>query len=133
MAALTNDRDTMARDIKITVHPVQAGARLYAGAIACLDTSDGFAVQGKTATGLRGLGRVRVGVDNTAGADGEQTVECWRGCFRWASDGSINRTHIGAAAYAVDDQTVAAGDDAGTRSAIGTIRDIDAQGVWVEI
>ncbi|WP_299440181.1 hypothetical protein [uncultured Rhodospira sp.] len=133
MAALTADRNTPARDLKVTTHPVAADATIFAGAIVALDTATGHAVPAATATGLRGLGCARAPADNAGGDAGDVSVEVWRGCFRWANDGSIDRTHIGAAAYAEDDQTVAATDGSGTRSAIGTIADIDDAGVWVTI
>ena len=45
----------------------------------------------------------------------------------------IARAEIGDTCFAVDDQTVAKTDGSESRSAAGIIRDVDAQGVWVEI
>lgn len=133
MAALTQDRMATVERNGVTLfrHPVAANVKIFAGALVVLDAA-GDAKPAVTATGLKGAGRAEEQVDNTGGAAGAVTVEVKRGCFRWANDGSVTRAHIGASAYAVDDQTVAATDGTGTRSAVGTIRDLDAQGVWVE-
>ena len=71
-------------------------------------------------------------VDNSTGAAGAVNVTVERGVFCFANNGSVTRAHIGGSAYAVDDQTVAPDDGTSTRSAVGTIRDVDASGVWVE-
>ena len=130
MAALTKDRNTPERDGKLVGHPVAAGKVIFAGALVALSAT-GYATPAATATGLKGLGRAEGHADNSEGADGEVTVIVARGCFAFAGSG-VTRAHIGAPAYAVDDQTVAATDGTGTRSAVGTIRDLDAHGVWVE-
>jgi hypothetical protein len=131
MAALTKDRNTPERDGKLVGHPVAAGKVIYAGSLVALSAT-GYATPAATATGLKGLGRAEEHVDNSAGAAGDVVVVVARGCFAFANSGDITRQHIGAPAYAVDDQTVAATDGTGTRSAVGTIRDLDAHGVWVE-
>ena len=50
-----------------------------------------------------------------------------------AAGDAITRAEIGDVCYIVDDETVAKTNGTSTRSAAGTIRDVDAQGVWVEI
>lgn len=132
MAALTQDRDTPFREDKLYEHPVAAGAVIYFGALIVLNSS-GYAEPATTATGKKGLGRADAAVSNAAGANGAVSVPVRRGCFRFANDGNVTRAHIDGSAYAVDDQTVAPTDGTSTRSAVGTIRDVDALGVWVEI
>lgn len=132
MTALSQDRNTPERDNKCFRHPVAASAKVYAGALVMLDAA-GNAAGATTATGLIPAGRADEQADNSGGVAGAVEVTVRRGTFRFANDGSIDRTHIGGSAYAVDDQTVAATDAAGTRSACGTIRDVDAAGVWIEI
>lgn len=131
MAALTADRNTPTREGRADAHPVAAATRIYAGSMVMLDAL-GNAAGATTATGLKPAGRAEEYVDNSDGAAGDRTVLTRRGEFLWANDGSVTRAHIGAAAYAVDDQTVAATDGGGTRSACGTIRNVSATGVWVE-
>lgn len=132
MAALSQDRNTVERDLKEVVHPVEGGKKIFAGSLVVLNAA-GYAEPATTATGKRGLGRAEEAVDNSAGADGDLTVKVRRGTFRFANDGNVTRAHIEGSAYAVDDQTVAPTDGTGTRSAVGTIRDLDDLGVWVEI
>lgn len=136
MAALAADRNTFRREGRSYQDPVAAGVKLYAGAIAVLDAS-GNAKPAVTATGLVARGRVEAQVDNTSGAAGDVSARIESGVFAYKSDGSIDRTHLGKTVYLVDDQTLAATDGAGTRSAAGTLKDLEGSGAtataWVEI
>ncbi len=130
MAALTKDRDTQERLAKAFSYPVAAGKVFFVGALAVLNAT-GYAEPATTATGKKGLGRVMEAVSNTSGGDGDVAIVVERGCFLFANDGTVTHAHIGGSAYAVDDQTVAPTDGGGTRSAVGTILDVDSRGVWV--
>lgn len=131
MAALTKDRDTQRRDDVLYAHPVAAGAILFAGSLVALNAT-GYAVPASASVALTVVGVAEGYADNSTGDDGDLQVSVKvRGAFKLSNDGSIGRTHIGKTAYAVDDQTVAATDGTGTRPAAGTIRDLDASGVWV--
>lgn len=132
MTALAHDRNTPSKEGRLDAHPVAASTRIYAGSLVMLDAA-GNAAGATTAVGLKPAGRAEEHVDNTDGAAGDRTALVRRGEFLWANDGSVTRANIGAAAYAVDDQTVAASDGGGTRSACGTIRNVSDHGVWVEI
>jgi hypothetical protein len=131
MAALSQERNTPERSGQLVCDPVAVGVKIYAGALVVLDAS-GNAKPAVTATGLKGRGRAKETVDNSTGAAGDAFVTVERGIFAFASDGNVTRAHINGLAYGVDDQTVAPTDGAGTRSAVGTIRDLTAEGVWVE-
>lgn len=133
MTALSADRNTPRRDGDLVDDPVASGAEIFAGALVALNSS-GYAAPGSTATGLVARGRAEAYVDNSGGADGDTTVPVRRGVFRWVNDGTdtVDRSHIGGQAYIVDDQTVAATDGSGTRSAAGEIVDVDSDGVWVD-
>lgn len=135
MAALTRDRNTPQRAPVLAldfVDPVAAGVKIHAGALVVLDAS-GHAAPATAATGLTARGVAQEQVDNTAGGAGDATVRVRAGIWRLDHDGTIGRAEIGKTAYLVDDQTVAADDGGGTRSAAGTIVDVDADGVWVRI
>lgn len=132
MTALTADRNTPRRDNLDFEHPVGATSKIFAGAIV-MRNATGYAVKGATATGQVALGVAQELADNSVGADGAINVKVRRGLHRFANDGTIARVDIGATAYIVDDQTVADNNGGATRSAAGTIRDVDATGVWVEI
>lgn len=132
--ALSKDRNTPSRLVTSYVLGLAAGKIAYAGGIACMSAT-GFATPGATATTLKALGRFAEQVDNTGGADGAVTVKIERGTFRFRNSSAgdaIAITDIGATAYIVDDETVAKTNGTGTRSAAGVIRDVDAQGVWIE-
>lgn len=133
--ALTADRNTPYREGKLEGHPVLAATTIYGGSLVCLNAA-GWAVPGATDTTLIAVGRAEFRADNSAGANGDLTVEVRRGVFRFKNSSAgdaITRAEIGDTAYIVDDETVAKTDGTGTRSAAGTIRDVDAQGVWIEI
>lgn len=130
--ALTADRNTPKKKSDVLVVGVGTGVRIQAGALVVLSAS-GFAVPGKTATGLTYAGRAEESVDNVAGIDGAKSVEISRGvAFKWDNDGSVTQAHLLKRAYVVDDATVSATDGGGTRSASGLIVGIDSDGVWVE-
>lgn len=133
MAALTADRNTLRAEGQIEGHPVKAGARIFAGALVCLDAA-GWAVPGATAATLVTLGRAEAAVNNADGANGAAQVNVRRGTFRWANAGAepVTRADIGKPAFVVDDQTVARTNGGNSRSAAGIIRNVDAHGVWVE-
>lgn len=132
--ALTADRDTPERAGVDFSFPVAAATKIYAGALVALNAA-GDAVPGATATTLTAVGRADEQVDNT-GAAGAKTVAVRKGVFRFdnsAAGDAITKAEIGDSAYIVDDETVAGTDGTGTRSVAGTIVDVDADGVWVEI
>lgn len=132
MTALNRDRNTALMIAAIISVPVAASAKLFAGAIVAANAT-GFAVPGSTATTLTYLGRAEESVDNTGGGNGAVAVQVRRlSAFKWANDGSITQAHLGKTAYIVDDQTLAATNGTGTRSAAGSIVGIDADGVWIE-
>lgn len=129
MTALTTGREIARRELLTVTDPVKAGVRIYRNAMVVLDA--GFAAPGRTAAGLKARGVAAAEIDNTAGANGAVFCICDKGTFAMVNDGSVLRTHIGGTAYIVDDQTVAATDGGGTRSAAGQIADVDAAGVWI--
>ncbi|HYH17508.1 MAG TPA: hypothetical protein VD995_02720 [Azospirillum sp.] len=134
MAALSAGRRTQQRAGDIISHPLAAGAVVHQGGLACLNAA-GFLVPGATATNLTCVGIAAQSVSNAAGAAGAERADVRRdGSWRFDNDAAdpVGRAHVGKAAWIVDDQTVAATDGGGTRSAAGTIIDIDADGVWIE-
>ena len=135
MAALAADRNTPQRDSVDFSFPVAASTKLWAGSLACINAS-GYLTKGAVATTLKTVGVVQVTTDNTAGANGAVSARVRRGCFRFANSSAgdlIALADVGASCYVVDDQTVAKTNGGSTRSVAGTIRDVDADGVWVDI
>ncbi|NRA56244.1 MAG: hypothetical protein HRU23_19045 [Gammaproteobacteria bacterium] len=129
MVALAKDRRTPRRSGVDFNDPVAAAVKIYAGALVVLNAA-GDAAPGTTALGLKVRGVSQENVDNTAGG---KKVNSMAGIFRLGNDGSITRADIGNTAYIVDDQTVADTDGTNTRSAAGTIVDVDSVGVWVQV
>lgn len=132
MPALTRDRNTPLKNAEIIGVPAAANAVIHAGAIVVAN-ANGYAAPGTTAAGQTYLGRAEESANNTGGANGAATVLVRRlNAFKWGNDGSITQAHQGKTAYIVDDQTLAATDGAGTRSAAGRIVGIEPDGVWIE-
>ncbi|MDP2168399.1 MAG: hypothetical protein Q8J64_08730 [Thermodesulfovibrionales bacterium] len=134
MAALTADRNTPKREGDIISMPVAASKKLYAGGLVARN-ANGYATPGATATGLIGLGRAEAQADNSAGANGDISVDVRKGVFRFANSSgadTLTRADMGADCYIVDDQTVAKTDGTGTRSVAGKVFDVDPDGVWVK-
>lgn len=132
--ALSAARNTPHRKRGVQNHPIKAATTVYGGGLTCLDAS-GWAVPGSVATTLKCIGRAEETVVNS-GANGDKTVDIRQGVFQFKNSAAgdlIARADIGATCYIVDDETVAKTNGTNTRSAAGTIRDVDAQGVWVEI
>lgn len=136
MAALAADRNTARRENRMFVDPVAAAVKIFAGSIIVLDAA-GNAKPAITGVGLIARGRAEEQVDNLAGIAGAKTIKGERGIFACKSDGTLARTNIGKTVYLVDDQTVAATDGTATRSAAGTLKDLEGSGAtataWVEI
>jgi hypothetical protein len=133
MPPLTTGRNTPRLTGDDRQGAVAASTKIFAGAIVMRDAA-GFLTEGQTATGLVGVGRAEELADNSAGANGDQTVAYRTGCYRYANSAAadeITAADIGAKCYAVDDQTVAKTDGTGTRSPAGIVDGLDAQGVWV--
>lgn len=132
--ALAKDRNTPKRTGNFVTLPVAAASLIYQGAIVCINAA-GFSVPGRTAADLKTVGVARSRADNSQGADGMIAVEADKGWFRFdnsAGADAIATADIGGTAYVVDDHTVAKTSGGATRSAAGTIKDVDAVGVWVD-
>lgn len=132
MAALTQDRNTPQAAGDMREGPVAAATTLFGGAIAMRNAA-GNLVQGQTATGLVGVGRVERRVVNQ-GAAGDAAAKYRAGVFRFVNStagDAITTADSGAVCFAVDDQTVAKTDGTGTRSPAGFVDHVDALGVWV--
>lgn len=132
--ALSADRNTPMKDGELVPVPVAAGVTIFAGALVAANAT-GYATPGATATTLTYLGRAEEAKDNAAGADGDLTVLVRRGkAFKFANSGSdaVTQASLGKVCYIEDDQTVAATDGTGTRSAAGIVVGVESDGVWVQ-
>jgi hypothetical protein len=132
--ALTADRNTQMKDGELIAVPVAADAVIHAGALVAANAT-GYAVPGETATTLTYLGRAEEAADATGYADGVATVQVRRGkAFKFKNSGTdpVTQASLGKTCYIVDDETVAATNGTGTRSAAGIVLGIDTDGVWIK-
>lgn len=135
MAALTADRNTPIRESKDFGHPVAASTKIFGGALVCINAS-GFATKGATSTTLKCVGVAQELADNSAGGNGAVLVKTRRGCFKFGNSSStdaITLADVNSDCYIVDDQTVAKTNGSSSRSVAGKVRDVESDGVWVEI
>lgn len=136
MTATTTERRTDEREARLYGDPIAANVKVNAGALVVLDAA-GNAKPGVTATGLVARGRAESTADNTGGNAGDLTVRSKSGCFAFGTDGTITRAHLNKTVYIVDDQTLSATDGSGTRSAAGTLKDLEGSGAtaiaWTQI
>lgn len=135
MTALAADRRTPIRPAEDFEFPVAAATKIFAGAIVCINSS-GLATKGATSTTLKTVGVAQALADNSAGAASAIRVKTRRGCFKFANStttDAITLAEVGADCYVVDDQTVAKTNGSSSRSVAGKVRDVESDGVWVEI
>lgn len=109
--------------------PVAAGARLFQGAIICIDL-DGFLVPAADTAGFVVIGRCENEADNTGGADGDINATVFAGIFGpYVNTGStISQTNVGQPCGVVDDEAVTL---AVTNIAAGRIFEVTTGGVFV--
>lgn len=133
MAALTGERKIEQGGDTLTQHPVLAAMNIYKGAIVVRQNGQLY-VQPAAA----GLGNaVCEGValnfaNNASGASGDLTVDVAKGVYKFANGDTITTSHKGCLVYASDDQTVIKG-STGTHPPVGTVVDVDSDGVWVKL
>lgn len=130
--ASTTDRNTPRRSGTGFRIPLAAGVRIFTGRMVGVD-KDGNAVSAGQSSAVAVVGISQERADNRHGLAGEVSIEVRRGTFLLkAAAGGLTRASYGKHVKAVDDETVAL---AGTDPAVvvaGTLRDVDADGVWVE-
>lgn len=129
---MANDRNTPRRDGLGLRLPVAAGVRLYAGRMVGVN-ADGNAVPGGSPAAVAIVGIAQEQIDNRDGTAGAQSIDVRRGTFQLKpAAAGITLAAYGKRVKATDDESVAlVGEDAAAVVA-GTVRDVDADGVWVE-
>lgn len=133
--ALTQDRDTKRREGRGFTAPIAANAKIFKGALLARNAA-GYAVPASTSTTQKALGRAEEAIDNTGGADGAARVPYRKGTFHFknsAAGDAITIADVENDCYIVDDETVAKTNGTNTRSVAGKVKEVDANGVYVEI
>jgi len=129
MAALTKDRNTAVRENVMIPYGVAAATIIYAGALVCINAL-GYAVPGSISTTLKSVGRAEETIDNSAGANGDETIVARKGTFKFANAGDITIAHLETDVYINDDQTVSSVST--SKTVAGKCIEVEADGVWVE-
>jgi len=138
MSAATNVRDTKQRTGDVDAALVTA-VTVYKGTLVVLDTATGYCKPAVTGTGLVCLGVAVMpepSVSTTGISSGVKKIPVRPG--RWllansAAADEITNAWRGQPCFIVDNQTVAKTDGTATRSVAGTVEEVVAAGVWVNV
>ena len=132
--ALSADRKTPMRDGESIELQVAASTKIYAGGMVAKNAS-GYAVPAADAANLVVMGRAEEYVDNSSGANGDETVLVRRNRafkFKNSAANAVTIAHLGGNVYVEDDETVAS--SGGSNNIVaGKCIGVDSDGVWVEI
>jgi len=133
MGALSTDRNTVRKQGDYAAYPVKGGATVYAGSLVCID-ANGYALPGADTAGYRFVGVARGYADNSAGSDGDVSIEVWRrGCFEFACAG-MTLADVGGSVYVLDDQTVGLAATATNDIPCGAVSEFNsATSVYIDI
>jgi hypothetical protein len=107
MPALTQPYEAHEREGLIIAYPVKANAKIWKGALVCVDNT-GYLVPASDTANLRFVGVAFESVDNTGGANGAKRCRVVkRGSFVYNRVGSYTQADIGATVRATSDNEVA--------------------------
>lgn len=129
------DRNTPFKDGELFAVPVAAATEHFGGHIVAANVG-GYAVPGSATAANTTLGVCDGWVDNSAGANGENSVLVRRGkswCLANSSTDPVTQAQVGKTCYVEDSTTVAKTSNADARTVAGTVLGVDAEGVWVLI
>lgn len=108
MANLTADRKSVRKDGTLFTSKVSASNVIYAGSLVGVN-STGYALPAADSSAQTFAGKADARADNSAGADGEMTVDGHRsGVFEFNASG-MAQADLNQDAYVVDDNTVGRG------------------------
>jgi hypothetical protein len=107
MPALQQPYEAHEREGLIVAYPVKANARIWKGALVCVDNT-GYLVPASDTANLRFVGVAFESVDNMGGASGAKRCRVVkRGTFVYNRIGSFTQADIGTTARAITDNEVA--------------------------
>jgi hypothetical protein len=107
MPALQQPYEAHEREGLIVAYSVKANARIWKGALVCVDNT-GYLVPASDTANLRFVGVAFESVDNTGGASGAKRCRVVkRGTFVYNRIGSFTQADIGTTARAITDNEVA--------------------------
>ncbi len=129
------DRATPYKDGEIITVPVAAATLIEAGKMVARNAS-GYAVEAADTAGLVVLGRAEARVDNSAGSDGDLSVNVRRKKafkFKNSATAAVTIASVGSSVYVEDDETVALASGPTNDIVAGKCLGVESDGVWVEI
>lgn len=132
--ALSATRDTKRRAGDLLALPALTATAVFGGGIAVL-TAAGYCTKGGVATTHKAVGVFTEDQANPGASGAVKYNVRQDGWFQFKNSSAgdaITLADVNANCYIVDDETVAKTDGSSTRSVAGRIRDVDADGVWVE-
>ncbi|WP_035370903.1 DUF2190 family protein [Edwardsiella tarda] len=129
------DRNTAFNDGKLFPVPCEAGAKIDAGHLVCVNSA-GYAIAGAKASGNLLIGVCDEAVDNTGGAQGARSVMVRRGLAVFLENNSgsaVTQAEVGKSCYLHDSVTVSK-TDGGNAPVVGRVLTVSADsGVQVLI
>lgn len=132
MAQTNKDRNTPMMDGQLLRLPMAAGVTIAAGTIVTVSSTDGMAY-GLANPSMVAVGRAEEYRQNN-GAAGSEFVQVRRGkAFKWdnSTNDPVPATALFRPCYMQDNQTVCRSSLGGQLPLMGTVIQIDPDGVWV--
>lgn len=133
MTALAADRKTVSKYTERSfTAKVAASTIIYAGAL-CARNAAGYIVPASDTAALLVVGVAQSSVDNSAGANGDLSVQCLTGVFKFKNlvGTEVVQATMHKACMVADDQTVGV---TGVNSIVaGIVDQIDTDGVFVYV
>lgn len=131
--AASKDRMVPQREGRLYGYPVKGATRIFARTLVGV-TAAGLAVPAGTVGAVAIAGFAAHHADNRDGGDGAGIVNAERGVLPFAFAGTApTPANIGAAVYAVDDETVSLDSSSGARLAAGKLDGIEGSTFWVRV
>jgi hypothetical protein len=106
MSAITARKDVQRQQGEILPYPVEEATKIFEGALVSVNAA-GYAVNATDAANDIFVGVADITVDNTAGADGAETVHVRTSGVIDVVTSGLSQANVGDKVYVVDNQTVA--------------------------
>ncbi len=133
MTVTTEDQVISRRDGIERGGPVGDGETLYTAQLLAWD-GDGYIVNGVDGLGFKFAGISNEHVDNSAGSDGDLSIERYvAGDFLLETVSTLTVADIGKRVYMYDNMTVGLAAEVNNELFVGVIVEVNSEGVWVAI
>jgi hypothetical protein len=137
MTALAQNKKTDRKTLARTRYLKLGGTEhTYNGGIVSVLTSDGFLIPGADTAGTVVMGIALEEGDNSAGSDGDLSIEVGVGVYKFATSGGnpLVQASVGALAYVLDDQTAVLAAGVTNNVILGLVEEMDDDGdFWIAV